>query len=111
MTIWWRASPAQQVPATGISIGVSRLMSALGLARPRIAIRVAACRGHRVSTRPEAAASFAIVQEIARRRSARPKPMSAMAKMGDQFKYADKRGAAIAVIEGGRRGGPAVKSP
>ena len=89
----------QQVPATGISIGVSRLMSALssrGLAQgagsPLIVVTV--------FDKSEAAASFAIVQEL-RDAGLRAEAYVGNGKMGDQFKYADKRGAAIAVIEGG----------
>ena len=48
----------------------------------------------------EAAASFSIVQEL-RAAGLRAEAYVGTGKMGDQFKYADKRGAAIAVIEGG----------
>ena len=44
--------------------------------------------------------SFAIVQEL-RAAGMRAEAYVGNGKMGDQFKYADKRGAAIAVIEGG----------
>jgi histidyl-tRNA synthetase len=89
----------QQVPATGISIGVSRLMGALvsrgltGASRlPLIVVTV--------FDKTEAARSFAIVQEL-RAAGLRAEAYVGNGKMGDQFKYADKRGAAIAVIEGG----------
>ena len=89
----------QKVPATGISIGVSRLMSALtqrGLAastrQPLIVVTV--------MDRAEAAASFRIVAEL-RAAGLRAEAYVGTGKMGDQLKYADKRGAAIAVIEGG----------
>ena len=89
----------QTVPATGVSIGVSRLMSALtsrGLvaaARPPLVVVT-------VFDKAEAAASFTMVQEL-RAAGIRAEAYVGGGKMGDQFKYADKRGAAIAVIEGG----------
>src|SRR3954470_10243 len=89
----------QKVPATGISIGVSRLMSALiqrGLAadarQPLIVVTV--------MDKSEAAASFALLAEL-RAAGLRAEAYVGTGKMGDQLKYADKRGAAIAVIEGG----------
>ena len=88
----------QQVPATGVSIGVSRLMSALasrglsgGDAQPLIVVTV--------MDKAEAAASFQIVTEL-RAAGFTAEAYVGTGKMGDQFKYADKRGAAIAVIEG-----------
>jgi histidyl-tRNA synthetase len=48
----------------------------------------------------DAASSFAMVQEL-RSVGLRAEAYVGNGKMGDQFKYADKRGAAIAVIEGG----------
>ena len=89
----------QTVPATGVSIGVSRLMSALtsrGLvaaARPPLVVVT-------VFDKAEAVASFTMVQEL-RAAGIRAEAYVGNGKMGDQFKYADKRGAAIAVIEGG----------
>ena len=89
----------QQVPATGVSIGVSRLMSALatrgtlGAARSPLVVVT-------VFDKSEAAASFQIVREL-RAAGVRAEAYVGNGKMGDQFKYADKRGAAIAVIEGG----------
>jgi histidyl-tRNA synthetase len=53
-----------------------------------------------VFDRSEAAASFALVQEL-RAAGIRAEAYVGNGKMGDQFKYADKRGAAIAVVEGG----------
>jgi len=89
----------QQVPATGMSIGVSRLMSALtsrGLAAAAASPLVVVT----VFDKADAAASFAMVQEL-RAAGIRAEAYVGNGKMGDQFKYADKRGAAIAVIEGG----------
>jgi histidyl-tRNA synthetase len=53
-----------------------------------------------VFDKAEAAASFALVQEL-RAAGLRAEAYVGNGKMGDQFKYADRRGAAIAVIEGG----------
>jgi histidyl-tRNA synthetase len=89
----------QTVPATGVSIGVSRLMSALksrglagGAQAPLIVVTV--------MDRAEAARSFAMAAEL-RAAGLRAEAYTGTGKMGDQFKYADRRGAAIAVIEGG----------
>jgi len=86
----------QRVPAAGISIGVSRLLSALRGQQAALSPLVVVT----VFDKAEAAASFAIVQEL-RAAGLRAEAYVGNGKMGDQFKYADKRGAAIAVIEGG----------
>ncbi|HEX3943602.1 MAG TPA: histidine--tRNA ligase [Rhizomicrobium sp.] len=84
----------QQVPATGISIGVSRLLSALQqrneMMLPPLVI---------VLTMDDAAHSFAMAAEL-RDAGLRAEAYVGTRKFGDQLKYADKRGAAIAVIEG-----------
>jgi histidyl-tRNA synthetase len=89
----------QTVPATGVSIGVSRLLSALasrglstGDSEPLIVVTV--------MDKADAAASFKIVAEL-RAAGLRAEAYVGTAKFGDQMKYADRRGAAIAVIEGG----------
>jgi histidyl-tRNA synthetase len=88
----------QTVPATGVSIGVSRLISALtsrGLAaasRPLIVVTV--------MDKADAASSFKTVSEL-RAAGLRAEAYVGTGKFGDQMKYADRRGAAIAVIEGG----------
>jgi histidyl-tRNA synthetase len=89
----------QAVPATGVSIGVSRLMSALA-SRGALAAAKAPLVVVTVFDKTEAAASFAIVQDL-RAAGIRAEAYVGTGKMGDQFKYADKRGAAIAIIEGG----------
>ena len=89
----------QAVPATGISIGVSRLISALasrGLCGGDLAPLVVVT----VMDKAETAASFQMVAEL-RAAGIRAEVYVGTAKFGDQMKYADKRGAAIAVIEGG----------
>jgi histidyl-tRNA synthetase len=86
----------QRVPAAGISIGVSRLLSALhgknALLPPLVVVTV--------FDKSDAAASFAIAKEL-RDAGLRVEAYVGNGKMGDQFKYADKRGAVIAVVEGG----------
>jgi len=85
----------QQVPATGISIGVSRLLTALrqrgltGETKPLIV----------VLSLDEPARAFATAREL-RQQGLRAEAYVGTRKFGDQLKYADKRGAALAVIEG-----------
>jgi len=89
----------QSVPATGISIGVSRLLAAL---RARSGAEVWATEPLivvLVLDKGAIAESFRIAQEL------RAAGLRAEAYVGDsgmkaQLKYADRRGAAIAVIEG-----------
>ena len=89
----------QSVPATGISIGVSRLLAAL---RARSGTEVWATEPLivvLVLDKGAIAESFRIAQEL------RAAGLRAEAYVGDsgmkaQLKYADRRGAAIAVIEG-----------
>jgi histidyl-tRNA synthetase len=85
----------QRVPAAGISIGVSRLLSALKDRRAATAPLVVVT----VFDKADSAASFALVREL-RAAGLRAEAYVGNGKMGDQLKYADKRGAAIAVIEG-----------
>ena len=88
----------QTVPATGVSIGVSRLISALAsrgspaTLAPLVVVTV--------MDKAEAAASFQMVAEL-RDAGLRAEAYVGTGKFGDQMKYADRRGAAIAVIEGG----------
>jgi histidyl-tRNA synthetase len=84
----------QQVPATGISIGVSRLLSAVKQ-RSEAALAPLAI----VLTVDDMARSFAMAREL-REAGLRAEAYVGTKKFGDQLKYADKRGAAIAVIEG-----------
>ena len=86
----------QQVPATGISIGVSRLMSAL-LQRGMLVDAEAPLVV--VLAMDDQASSFAMAREL-RAAGIRAEAYVGTRKMQDQLKYADKRGAAIAVIEG-----------
>ncbi len=84
----------QQVPATGISIGVSRLLSAVRQ-RSDAALSPLVI----VLTMDDSAGSFAMAREL-REAGLRAEAYVGTRKFGDQLKYADKRGAAIAVIEG-----------
>jgi histidyl-tRNA synthetase len=85
----------QQVPATGISIGVSRLISALkdraAAVEPLVVVLV--------MDKENVAESFAMAREL-RAGGIRAEAYVGTKKFGDQLKYADRRGAAIAVIEG-----------
>jgi histidyl-tRNA synthetase len=84
----------QQVPATGISIGVSRLLSALKdrseAALPPLVVVLAL---------DDVQSSFKMAGEL-RAAGIRAETYVGTKKFGDQLKYADKRGAAIAVMEG-----------
>jgi len=86
----------QRVPAAGISIGVSRLLSALRGKTSSLPPLVVVT----VFDKADAAGSFAMAQEL-RAAGIRAEAYVGNGKLGDQMKYADKRGAAIAVIEGG----------
>ena len=86
----------QQVPATGISIGVSRLTTAMrsrGMAGTVAPLVV-------VLSLDDPQASFKMAAEL-RSSGIRVETYVGTKKFGDQLKYADKRGAAIAIIEGG----------
>src|ERR1043166_8007881 len=84
----------QSVPATGISMGVSRLLSAVK-ARGEAALSPLVV----VLAMDDAARSFALAAEL-RGAGIRAEAYVGTKKFGDQLKYADKRGAALAVIEG-----------
>ncbi len=86
----------QQVPATGVSIGVSRLMSALiqrGILANKEEPLVVVLAIDDISR------SFEMAREL-RNAGIRAEAYVGTKKFGDQLKYADKRGAAIAIIEG-----------
>ena len=84
----------QQVPATGISIGVSRLLSALKdrseAALPPLVVVLAL---------DDPQSSFKMAGEL-RAAGIRAETYVGTKKFGDQLKYADRREAAIAVMEG-----------
>ncbi|MGH6828163.1 MAG: histidine--tRNA ligase [Rhizomicrobium sp.] len=88
----------QTVPATGVSIGVSRLISVLssrGLSRSNPAPLVVVT----VMDKAEIASSFKMAAEL-RSQGLRAETYVGNGKFGDQMKYADRRGALVAVIEG-----------
>ena len=89
----------QAVPATGVSIGVSRLISALASrgAKPQALQPLVVVT---VMDKADAANAFQTVAEL-RAAGLRAEAYVGTQKFGDQMKYADRRGAAIAVIEGG----------
>jgi len=86
----------QRVPAVGFSIGVSRLASALraseDVAAPLVVVLIL--------DKADAGSSFRMAGEL-RAGGIRAEPYVGDAGMKAQLKYADKRSAAVAVIEGG----------
>jgi histidyl-tRNA synthetase len=88
----------QQVPAVGFSIGVSRLLTALQMRKATVA-RTEPLVVVTVFDKKEPAPSFALVREL-RAAGIRAEAYVGTGKMGDQFKYADRRGAAVAIVEG-----------
>ena len=84
----------QPVPATGISIGVSRLLSALK-DRDEAALSPLVV----VLALDDPQSSFKMASEL-RAAGIRVETYVGTKKFGDQLKYADKRGAAVAVMEG-----------
>jgi histidyl-tRNA synthetase len=90
----------QEVPATGISIGVSRLLSALRARAGAEAFGAEPLCVVLVLDKSAAAESFRIAQEL-RAHGLRAEAYAGDGGMKAQLKYADRRGAAIAIIEGG----------
>ncbi|MBS0473192.1 MAG: histidine--tRNA ligase [Proteobacteria bacterium] len=88
----------QRTPAVGFSIGVSRLLTALQMRKAAVAA-VAPLVVVTVFDKNDASPAFAMVREL-RGAGIRAEAYVGTGKMGDQFKYADKRGAALAIIEG-----------
>jgi histidyl-tRNA synthetase len=84
----------QQVPATGISIGVSRLLSALKGRRSSALSPLVV-----VLAFDDTQSSFRMAAEL-RCAGIRAETYVGTRKFGDQLKYADRRGGTIAVIEG-----------
>jgi histidyl-tRNA synthetase len=88
----------QSVPASGVSIGVSRLLSVLRARRPAkpSADRLICVL---VLDKEEAPESFRMAREL-REAGLRAEAYTGASGMKAQLKYADRRGAAIALIEG-----------
>jgi histidyl-tRNA synthetase len=89
----------QDVPATGISIGVSRLLAALRARGGAEAFGAEPLCVVLVLDKAASADSFRIAQEL-RAAGFRAEAYAGEGGMKAQLKYADRRGAAIAVIEG-----------
>ena len=90
----------QQVPATGFSIGVSRLYSALKLAGLAQESATLAPVVVLVMTKGEEGHYWRMVQQL-RSNGVRAEMYAGTAGMKAQMKYADKRGAPLVVIQGG----------
>ena len=90
----------QQVPATGFSIGVSRLYSALKLARPETVTATAGPVVVLVMDRDRQGDYWRMVQAL-RAAGLRAEMYVGTAGLKAQMKYADKRKAPLVVIQGG----------
>jgi histidyl-tRNA synthetase len=88
----------QKTPAVGFSIGVSRLLTALQMRKAPIA-ESAPLVVVTVFDKNDAKPAFKVVREL-RQANIRAEAYVGTGKLGDQFKYADKRSAALVVIEG-----------
>jgi histidyl-tRNA synthetase len=86
----------ERVPATGISIGVSRLLSALRARRAQVLLPLILVLALDKENR---AASFELAAEL-RAAGIRAEAYVGEGGMKAQLKYADRRGAVVAVIEG-----------
>ncbi len=90
----------QQVPATGFSIGVSRLYSALKLVGKAQTSEALAPVVVTVMDKDRQGDYYRMVQQL-RAAGIRAEMSLGAANMGKQMKYADKRGAPLVVIQGG----------
>ena len=88
----------QKTPAVGFSIGVSRLLAALQMRKASVG-QSAPLVVVTVFDKSDAARAFSMVSEL-RAANIRAEVYVGTGKLGDQLKYADKRGAALAIIEG-----------
>ncbi len=94
-----RRFTGEAVPATGVSIGVDRLLAALG-EKGRLTAEEAGPVVVTVMDRSEMAAYQAMAAEL-RAGGIRAEVFLGGGNMARQLKYADQRAAAVAVIEGG----------
>ena len=90
----------QKVPATGFSIGVSRLYSALKLVGKAQETATLAPVVVTVMDKDRQGDYWAMVQQL-RAADIRAEMYVGTSNMGKQMKYADKRGAPLVVIQGG----------
>lgn len=86
----------QPIPATGFSIGVSRLVAALAETTPEVATGPVVVL---VMDQAQLADSLQMAQEL-RRAGIAAEPYLGAAGMKAQLKYADKRASPVAVIQG-----------
>jgi histidyl-tRNA synthetase len=90
----------QQVPATGFSIGVSRLYSALEFLKKNKASSTLAPVLVTVMDKERQGDYWRMVQQL-RNAGVRAEMYIGTSNMGKQMKYADKRGAPLVIIQGG----------
>ena len=90
----------QDVPATGVSIGVDRLLAALR-AKGRVSGEVAGPVVVTVMDRDRMADYMAMVGELRRAGMRAEVYLGNPKNFGNQLKYADKRASPVAVIQGG----------
>ena len=90
----------QSVPATGVSIGVDRLLAALA-AKGRSAADTAGPVVVTVMDRDRMADYMAMVGDLRRAGIRAEVYLGNPKQFGNQLKYADKRGSPIAIIQGG----------
>jgi histidyl-tRNA synthetase len=90
----------QQVPATGFSIGVSRLYSALEFLKKNKASTTLAPVVVTVMDKERQGDYWRMVQQL-RNAGVRAEMYIGTSNMGKQMKYADKRGAPLVIIQGG----------
>lgn len=88
----------QTVPATGVSVGVDRLLAALR-ASGRMTDQAAGPVVVTVMDKDRIGDSMAMATEL-REAGIRAEPFMGGGNMGKQLKYADRRGSPVAVIEG-----------
>ena len=101
MTDWCRAFAAQPVPATGFSIGVSRLQAALSLIG-KIDTKVPAGPVVVSVFDRDRIADYQRMVTLLRNAGIRAELYLGNPKgMGNQFKYADQRGSPCVIIQGG----------
>ncbi len=90
----------QSVPATGVSIGVDRLLAALH-AKGRVGAATAGPVVVTVMDRDRMADYMAMVGDLRRAGIRAEVYLGNPKQFGNQLKYADKRGSPIAIIQGG----------
>jgi histidyl-tRNA synthetase len=97
----------QEVPATGVSIGVDRLLAALD-AKGRLDMRADGPVVVTVMDKDRMADYQAMVAELRQAGIRAEVYLGNPKNFGNQLKYADKRGSPVAIIEGGDEHGKGV---